>query len=70
MLGLRDRALLLLGFAGAFGWSELVGLNVEDIEFLTEGLAVTLRQGDVLAWVNEKPSASEARAEGAYMLLR
>ena len=27
--GLRDRALLLLGFAGAFRRSELVALNVE-----------------------------------------
>lgn len=27
-VGLRDRALLLLGFAGAFRRSELVGLNV------------------------------------------
>jgi len=29
--GLRDRALLLLGFAGAFRRSELVALNVADI---------------------------------------
>jgi site-specific recombinase XerD len=29
---LRDRAVLLLGFAGAFRRSELVALNVEDIE--------------------------------------
>src|SRR5690606_15219863 len=32
MIGIRDRALLLLGFAGAFRRSELVGLDVEDIE--------------------------------------
>jgi len=30
--GLRDRALLLLGFAGAFRRSELVALDVSDIE--------------------------------------
>jgi site-specific recombinase XerD len=30
---LRDLALLLLGFAGAFRRSELVGLNIEDLEF-------------------------------------
>lgn len=29
--GLRDRALLLLGFAGVFRRSELVALNVEDL---------------------------------------
>ena len=41
-LGIRDRALLLLGFAGAFRRSELVGLNVEDIGVRREGLAVTI----------------------------
>jgi integrase len=30
--GLRDRAVLLMGFAGAFRRSELVALNVEDLE--------------------------------------
>lgn len=40
----RDRALLLLGFAGAFRRSELVGLNVADIEAVRQGLIVTLRR--------------------------
>jgi site-specific recombinase XerC len=31
-VGLRDRALLLMGFAGAFRRSELVGLDVRDLE--------------------------------------
>ena len=31
--GLRDRALILLGFGGAFRRSELAGLNVSDIRF-------------------------------------
>jgi site-specific recombinase XerD len=42
--GVRDRALLLLGFAGAFRRSELVALDFEDIEFTEEGLAVMLRR--------------------------
>ena len=33
LIGVRDRALILLGFAGAFRRSELVGLNVEDCSF-------------------------------------
>lgn len=41
---IRDKALLLLGFAGGFRRSELVGLNVEDIEFVREGMIVTLRR--------------------------
>jgi site-specific recombinase XerD len=44
LLGLRDRALLLIGFAGAFRRSELVSLNVEDVEFTREGLTITLRR--------------------------
>ncbi|MCF8567735.1 site-specific integrase [Alicyclobacillus tolerans] len=44
ILGERDRALLLVGFAGAMRRSELVGLNVEDIEFVREGLRVTIRK--------------------------
>jgi site-specific recombinase XerD len=43
-VGIRDRALLLLGFAGAFRRSELVGLDVADLEFARAGLIVTLRR--------------------------
>ena len=42
--GVRDRALLLLGFTGAFRRSELVGFNVGDLEFTKDGLVVTLRK--------------------------
>lgn len=44
MIGRRDRALLLVGFAGAFRRSELVGLDVADVEFTADGLVVTLRR--------------------------
>jgi integrase len=43
-VGLRDHALLLLGFAGAFRRAELVGLDVADLEFSNAGLVVTLRR--------------------------
>lgn len=42
--GKRDRALLLLGFAGAFRRSELVALDVEDLDFTEEGLVVMLKR--------------------------
>lgn len=42
--GLRDRAILLLGFAGAFRRSELVALNIADLEFCAGGLRVTIRK--------------------------
>ena len=38
----RDRALVLVGFAGAFRRSELVALRYEDIRFSEEGLVVTI----------------------------
>jgi integrase len=40
----RDRALLLLGFAGGFRRSELVGLDCDDIEQVRQGMIVTLRR--------------------------
>ena len=43
LAGLRDRALLLLGFAGAFRRSELVTLNVADLEENETGLLVSIR---------------------------
>lgn len=42
--GLRNKALLLVGFAGALRRSELVALDVADIEQRTEGLYVTIRR--------------------------
>lgn len=42
--GTRDRALLLIGFAGAFRRSELVSLTVGDIEQAQQGLIVTLQR--------------------------
>ena len=42
--GLRDRALLLLGFAGAFRRSELVALDVADIAETETGLLVMIRR--------------------------
>ncbi|MBO0903815.1 site-specific integrase [Jiella sonneratiae] len=42
--GKRDRALLLLGFAGALRRSELVGLDVADLEIGTDGITLTIRR--------------------------
>ena len=41
---MRDRALLLLGFAGAFRRSELIGLDRAAVALTTDGLVVTLRR--------------------------
>jgi integrase len=44
LIGVRDRALILLGFAGAFRRSELVSLDLTDLEFGRDGLTVNLRR--------------------------
>jgi site-specific recombinase XerD len=44
LIACRDRALLLLGFAGAMRRSELVGLDVADVVETADGLVVTLRR--------------------------
>jgi site-specific recombinase XerD len=52
LIAIRDRALLLIGFAGAFRRSELVALDVEDLEEIPEGLRMQDGpggHGDVIA---------------------
>ena len=44
LIGKRDRALLALGFAGAFRRSELVALQVEDLVETPDGLRVAIRR--------------------------
>lgn len=44
LLGCRDRALLLMGFAGGFRRSELVSLDVEDMNETADGLVVRVRR--------------------------
>lgn len=42
--GARDRAILLLGYAGAFRRSELAALEIEDVRFLEDAMLVTVRR--------------------------
>jgi integrase len=44
LIGARDRCLLLLGFAAALRRSELVGLDVEDLQWTNDGLVLTIRR--------------------------
>ena len=44
LAGKRDRALLALGFAGAFRRSELVALEVDDLLEVPDGLRVRIRR--------------------------
>lgn len=42
--GIRDRAILIVGFSGGFRRSEIVGLDVEDLRFSREGIVINLRR--------------------------
>lgn len=44
LIGTRNRALLVMGWAGAMRRSEIVFLNVEDLRFTRDGLLVLLRK--------------------------
>jgi len=52
-IDVRDRALILLGFAAALRRSELVGLDVGDVAFEGEGVVLRLRRSKTNRW-NEK----------------
>ena len=41
---LRDRSLILVGFSGGFRRNEIVSLNYDDLEFVTEGLKIHLKK--------------------------
>jgi integrase len=43
-IGVRDGALLLVGYAGALRRSELVMVDYPDLEFTDDGLVITLRK--------------------------
>lgn len=44
IIGKRDKALLLLGFAGALRRGELVGLDVSDVDWQEQGIVLTIRR--------------------------
>jgi site-specific recombinase XerD len=41
---LRDKSIILIGFAGGFRRTELVSINYEDLEFTEEGLKINIKK--------------------------
>jgi len=41
---IRDKAIILLGFAGGFRRSELVSINYEDVDFVSEGIKIFIKR--------------------------
>ena len=77
--GLRDKALILVGFFGAFRNSELVGLNIEDVEFTPEGAILTIRKSkpdqegrgrEVAIGYAKRPELCPVRALKEYLAVR
>ena len=44
LIGKRDKALLLVGFAGGFRRSEIVALDISDIEFTESGMTIHIKK--------------------------
>jgi integrase len=77
--GLRDKALILVGFFGALRRSELVGLNIEDVTFTPEGAILTLRKSktdqegrgrEVAIGYAKRPELCPVRALKEYLAVR
>jgi site-specific recombinase XerD len=41
---LRDRSIILIGFSGGFRRNEIVSLDYEDLDFVTEGLKINIKR--------------------------
>ena len=41
---LRDKSIILIGFGGGFRRSEIISIDYEDLEFVPEGLKITVRR--------------------------
>jgi len=55
--GLRDRALLLVGFAGAFRRSELAALDIDQVRFTPDGLVIRLQRSKTNQEGEDEPVA-------------
>jgi integrase len=75
--GIRDKAILLLGYAGAFRRSEIVALDVENIRFTSREMIVTLPHSKTdqesqgakkrIPMLQEHPADCPVRAVRAWM---
>ena len=41
---IRDRSIILVGFSGGFRRNEIVSLDLEDLDFVTEGIKITIKR--------------------------
>jgi integrase len=55
LVGVRDRALLLVGYVAGLRPSEIVSLDVSDITVVDEGLAITVMRGRIVIPYGDEP---------------
>jgi integrase len=76
LIGLRDKALVLLGFASGCRRAELAAIEVRDLELTSEGLVLTVRRGktdqqqqgrQVPVTFGERPETCPVRAVTAWL---
>ena len=41
---LRDKSIILIGFSGGFRRNEIVSLDYEDLDFVNEGVKITVKR--------------------------
>ena len=41
---LRDKSIILIGFGGGFRRTEIISIDYEDLEFVPEGLKITIKR--------------------------
>jgi len=44
IMRLRDRSIILIGFSGGFRRNEIVSLDIDDLDFVSEGLKINLKR--------------------------
>ena len=44
IMRLRDRSIILIGFSGGFRRNEIVSLDIDDLDFVSEGLKINLKK--------------------------
>jgi integrase len=68
--GLRDKCLLLIGFAGAYRRSELVSLNIEDVDFNDDGAIISLSKSKTNQYGEAEEKAFFYSPEATYCPIR
>jgi site-specific recombinase XerD len=68
--GIRDKCLLIIGFTGAYRRSELVSLNIEDVQFSDDGAIISLSKSKTNQYGEAEEKAFFYSPEAAFCPVR